>query len=157
MATILPTMVNQLNQNVAPRNPVCTFKHFNSCNPTKFYGNEGPTVLLQWFESIEGTFINVDCPENQKVRYATSVVQRRALTWWNGEKRNHGIEVALALPWDDVKTRITDEFCPCKEIHDAVLGSKPATLEEAIYLVAALTDNHVKAGTLSKKDAKKTL
>ncbi|KAI3777745.1 hypothetical protein L1987_47547 [Smallanthus sonchifolius] len=116
MATILPTMVNQLNQNVAPRNPACTFKHFNSCNPAKFYGNEGATGLLQWFESIDGTFINADCPENLKVRYATSVFQKRALTWWNGEKLNRGIEVALALPWADVKTLMTDEFCPRNEI-----------------------------------------
>ncbi|KAI3762059.1 hypothetical protein L1987_52482 [Smallanthus sonchifolius] len=202
-------MVNQLNQNVAPRNPACTFKHFNSCNPTKFYGNEGATGLLQWFESIEGTFINADCPENLKVRYATSVFQKRALTWWNGEKRNRGIEVALALPWADVKALMTDEFCPRNEvkkleaefwdlkqdsgeslayttrfhelsllvphmvtplsraiekyinglpmqIQDTVLGSNPATLEEAIRLAATLSDNHVKAGTLSKKGAKKT-
>ncbi|KAI3810687.1 hypothetical protein L1987_20309 [Smallanthus sonchifolius] len=30
----------------------CTFKHFNSCNPLKFYGTEGATGLLQWFESV---------------------------------------------------------------------------------------------------------
>ncbi|KAI3732573.1 hypothetical protein L1987_63779 [Smallanthus sonchifolius] len=162
MATILPTMVNQLNQNAAPRNPTCTFKHFNSCNPTKFYGNEGATGLLQWFESIEGTFINADCPENLKV--------------------------ALALPWVDVKTLMTDEFCPRNEvkkleaefwdlkqdsgeslayttrfhelsllIQDTVLGSNPATLEEAMRLAATLSDNHVKAGTLSKKGAKRNI
>ncbi|KAI3754607.1 hypothetical protein L1987_54394 [Smallanthus sonchifolius] len=181
MATILPTMVNQLNQNAAPRNP-----------------------------TIEGTFINAKCPENLKVRYATSVFQKRALTWWNGEKRNRGIEVALALPWADVKALMTDEFCPRNEvkkleaefwdlkqdsgesltytthfhelsllvphmvtslsraiekyinglpmqIQDTVLGSNPATLEEAIRLAATLSDNHVKAGTLSKKGAKKAI
>ncbi|KAI3798881.1 hypothetical protein L1987_34165 [Smallanthus sonchifolius] len=116
MATVLSSMVNQLNQNATPRNQVCTFKHFNSYNPTKFYGNEGTTGLLQWFESIEGTFKNADCPENLKVCYATSVIQKRTLTWWNGEKRNRGIEVALALPWADVKTLMTDEFCPRNEI-----------------------------------------
>ncbi|KAI3824328.1 hypothetical protein L1987_05786 [Smallanthus sonchifolius] len=126
------------------------------------------------------------------------------------ENRNRGIEVALALPWADVKTLMTDEFCPRNEIkkleaefwdlkqdsgeslayttrfhelsllvphmvtplsrsikkyinglpmqiQDTVLGSKPATLEEAIHLAAALSNNHVKAGTLSKKGAKKTL
>ncbi|KAI3695434.1 hypothetical protein L1987_78431 [Smallanthus sonchifolius] len=203
-------MVNQLNQNAAPRNPACTFKHFDSCNPTKFSRNEGAIGLLQWFESIEGTFINVDCPENLKVRYATSVFQNRALTWWNGEKRNRGIEVALALPWADVKALMTNEFCPRNEvkkleaefwdlkqdsgeslsyttlfhelsllmphmvtplsraiekyinglpmqIQDTLLGSNPSTLEEAIRLATTLSDNHVKAGTLSKKGAKKAI
>ncbi|KAI3813853.1 hypothetical protein L1987_18588 [Smallanthus sonchifolius] len=96
--------------------PQCTFKNFNSCNPTKFYGTEGATGLLQWFESIESTFLNSDCPDNLRVRYATSVFQKRALTWWNGGKRNRGIDVAMALPWDEVKRLMTEEFCPRNEM-----------------------------------------
>ncbi|KAI3704139.1 hypothetical protein L1987_74353 [Smallanthus sonchifolius] len=188
--------------------PRCTFKHFNSCNPLNFYGTEGATGLLQWFESIENTFLNSDCPDNLRVRHATSVLQKRALTWWNGEKRNRGIDVAMALPWDEVKRLMTEEFCPRNEvkkleaefwdlaqdsgenlvyitrfhelsllvshmvtplsrcikkyigelprqIQDTVLGRNPATLEDAIRLSATLTDNHVKAGTLTKKGSKK--
>ncbi|KAI3686167.1 hypothetical protein L1987_79840 [Smallanthus sonchifolius] len=186
----------------------CTFKHFNSYNPLKFFGTEGATGLLQWFESIENTFLNSDCPDNLRVRHATSVLQKRALTWWNGEKRNRGVDVAMALPWDEVKRLMTEEFCPRNEvkkleaefwdlaqdsgeslayttrfhelsllvphmvtplsrciekyigglprqIQDAVLGRNPATLEDAIRLSATLTDNHVKAGTLTKKGSKK--
>ncbi|KAI3797604.1 hypothetical protein L1987_32864 [Smallanthus sonchifolius] len=186
----------------------CTFKHFNSCNPLKFYGTEGATGLLQWFESIENTFLNSDCPDNLRVRHATSVLQKRALTWWNGEKRNRGVDVAMALPWDEVKRLMTEEFCPRNEvkkleaefwdlaqdsgenlayttrfhelsllvphvvtplsrcikkyigglprqIQDTVLGRNPTTLEDAIRLSATLTDNHVKAGTLTKKESKK--
>ncbi|KAI3815298.1 hypothetical protein L1987_14960 [Smallanthus sonchifolius] len=186
----------------------CTFKHFNSCNPLKFYGTEGATGLLQWFESIENTFLNSDCPDNLRVRHATSVLQKRALTWWNGEKRNRGVDIAMALPWDEVKRLMTEEFCPRNEvkkleaefwdlaqdsgeslayttrfhelsllvphmvtplscciekyigglprqIQDTVLGRNPATLKDAIRLSATLTDNHVKAGTLTKKGSKK--
>ncbi|KAI3821571.1 hypothetical protein L1987_09139 [Smallanthus sonchifolius] len=186
----------------------CTFKHFNSCNPLKFYGTEGATGLLQWFESIENTFLNSDCPDNLRVRHATSVLQKRALTWWNGEKRNRGVDVAVALPWDEVKRLMTEEICPRNEvkkleaefwdltqdsgenlayttrfhelsllvphmvtplsrciekyigglprqIQDTVIGRNPATLEDAIRLSATLTDNHVKAGTLTKKGTKK--
>ncbi|KAI3828867.1 hypothetical protein L1987_02977 [Smallanthus sonchifolius] len=188
--------------------PQCTFKHFNSCNPLKFYGNEGATGLLQWFESIESTFLNSDCPDNLRVRHATSVFQKRALTWWNGEKRTRGVDVAMALPWDELKRIMTEEFCPRNEmkkleaefwdlaqdsgeslayttrfhelsllvphmvtplsrciekyigglprqIQDTVVGGNPATLEDAIRLSATLTDNHVKAGTLTRKGAKK--
>ncbi|KAI3819779.1 hypothetical protein L1987_13629 [Smallanthus sonchifolius] len=186
----------------------CTFKHFNSCNPLKFYGTEGATGLLQWFESIENIFLNSDCPDNLRVRHATSVLQKQALTWWNGEKRNRGVDVAMALPWDEVKRLMTEEFCPRNEvkkleaefwdlaqdsgenlayttrfhelsllmphmvtplsrciekyigglprqIQDTVLGRNPETLEDAIRLSATLTDNHVKAGTLTKKGTKK--
>ncbi|KAI3760698.1 hypothetical protein L1987_51096 [Smallanthus sonchifolius] len=223
LAALLTQLVNQLTQannnnggtnNIANNGggganpPPCTFKHFNSCNPVKFYGTEGATCLLQWFESIESTFLNSDCPDNLRVRYATSVFQKRALTWWNGEKRNRGVDVTMALPWDEVKRLMTEEFCPRNEmkkleaefwdltqdsgeslayttrfhelsllvphmvtpltrgiekyicglpmkIQDTVLGRNPATLEDAIRLAATLTDNHVKAGTLTRKGAKK--
>ncbi|KAI3814155.1 hypothetical protein L1987_18902 [Smallanthus sonchifolius] len=163
----------------------CTFKHFNSCNPLKFYGTEGATGLLQWFESIENTFLNSDCPDNLRVRHATCVLQKRALTWWNGEKRNRGVDVAMALPWDEdlaqdigenlayttrfhelsllVPHMVTPLSCCIekyigglpRQIQDTVLGRNPATLEDAIRLSATLTDNHVKAGTLTKKGTKK--
>ncbi|KAD3069028.1 hypothetical protein E3N88_36908 [Mikania micrantha] len=127
VAVVLPTLVTQLNQaaNVNPAqnngngggaNPTCTFKHFNSCNPTKFIDSEGATGLLQWFESIESTFIHSDCPENLKVRYATCVFQKRALTWWNAEKRTRGSDAALTLTWSEVKQLMTDEFCPRNEM-----------------------------------------
>ncbi|KAI3821419.1 hypothetical protein L1987_08987 [Smallanthus sonchifolius] len=114
----------------------------------------------------------------------------------------------MALPWDEVKRLMTEEFCPRNEvkkleaefwdlaqdggeslayttpfhelsllvphmvtplsrciekyigglprqIQDTVLGRNPATLEDAIRLSATLTDNHVKAGTLTRKGTKK--
>ncbi|KAD3642175.1 hypothetical protein E3N88_31399 [Mikania micrantha] len=59
---------------------------------------------------------NFGCPDDLRVQYGTSVFQKRALTWWNGEKRNRGAEVALALTWDEVKTLMTEEFCPRNEM-----------------------------------------
>ncbi|KAI3812412.1 hypothetical protein L1987_17120 [Smallanthus sonchifolius] len=96
--------------------PYCTFKHFNSCNPTKFFGTEGATSLLQWFESMESTFLNSGCPDVLKVRYAASVFQKRALTWWNGGKRTRGNESAMSLSWDEMRRLMTDEFCPRNEM-----------------------------------------
>ncbi|KAD5803314.1 hypothetical protein E3N88_14674 [Mikania micrantha] len=124
MATVLPGLVNQLtqanrvqnNRNGEVANQICTFKHFNSCHPAKFLGSEGATGLLQWFESMESTFLHSDCSENLKVRYATSVFQKRALTWWNTEKRNRGAETAMALTWDEFKRLMTEEFCPRNEM-----------------------------------------
>ncbi|KAI3821252.1 hypothetical protein L1987_08815 [Smallanthus sonchifolius] len=225
LAALLTQLVNQITQANNNNNghasgsaatggggganpPQCTFKHFNSCNPLKFYGSKGATGLLQWFESIESTFLNSDCPDNLRTRHATSVFQKRALTWWNGEKRTRGVDVAMALPWDELKRIMTEEFCPRNEmkkleaefwdlaqdsgeslayttrfhelsllvphmvtplsrciekyigglprqIQDTVIGGNPATLEDAIRLSATLTDNHVKAGTLTRKGAKK--
>src|ERR1044071_4316974 len=43
------------------------------------------------------------------------------------------------------------------QIQDTVWGRNPATLEEAKHLAATLTNNHVKAGTLTRKGEKKTV
>ncbi|KAK1439863.1 hypothetical protein QVD17_05685 [Tagetes erecta] len=208
MAGILPGLVNQLNAANQNNQPRCSLKYFNSCGPTKFYGNEGATGLLQWFESMESTFTNCECPENLKVRYATSVLQKGALTWWNDEKRRLGEAAVTALTWAAFKTTMTNKYCPPSEIRklegefwalkqdsgenvayndrfsqlstlcpnmvtpdsrgieqyigglpmtiqDAVWGSKPATVGEAMTLAGRLTENHVQAGTLSRKGDKR--
>lgn len=215
IANVLPAMVTGLSQSLSNASATngsgvrtCTFKHFKSCDPVKYAGTEGATGLLQWFESIENTFINSECPNELRVRHATSMFHEQALTWWNAEKAKRGAEVALALPWDEVKELMVKKFCPRNEIRkleiefwdlkqeggdclayakrhqelsllvphlvtplsrnidkfisglpiqiqDAVYGSKSETLEDAISLAAQLSDNHVRAGTLTLKGTKK--
>ena len=96
MAAAFPNLIAQFNQANINQNAPCNFKSFNSAKPLKFSGTEGATGLLQWFESIENTFRHVQCPDNRKVEFASSVFQKRALTWWNGVMRDRGAEVALA-------------------------------------------------------------
>jgi len=126
MAAMMPNMFVQFNQAMNASgnssanedvNPTrCNFKYFNSCKPPTFSGDEGATGLLQWFEGMENTFIMSDCPNDRKVRYAASALQKRALTWWVGEKRNRGEEAAIALSWAEFKTIMTAEFCPRNEV-----------------------------------------
>ncbi|KAD7479093.1 hypothetical protein E3N88_02229 [Mikania micrantha] len=127
MAEVIPNMVIQLqhfnanqnnanNANLEVSNPPrCSFKHFNSCNPPKYNGSNRAAGLLQWYESMENTFLNSDCPDDLKVRYVAGTLQKRALTWWNNEKRTLG-EAATTLAWDQLKERITREFCPRNEV-----------------------------------------
>ena len=125
MATMIAGLLHEFNQNGShtgsntsdgSKTTKCTFKYFNSCNPTKFSGTQGATDLLQWFESMENTFVHTECPDNLRVRYATSVFQKRALTWWNGEKQNRGMDAALALTWEELKELMIQEFCPMSEL-----------------------------------------
>ncbi|KAJ0666882.1 putative nucleotidyltransferase, Ribonuclease H [Helianthus annuus] len=123
MAAILPTLVAQLNQANAGNNNInvnapapCSFKQFNSCNPIKYSGSEGATGLLQWFEGIESTFRHCQCPNNRKVEFASSVFQKRALTWWNGVMRDRGANVAMALTWEELRDLMRREFCPRNEM-----------------------------------------
>jgi hypothetical protein len=123
MATILPTLVTQLNQANATTNqrnktPHRNFKHFNSCHPPMFLGNKGTTGLLQWFESIGNTFTISDYPNELRVRYTGSVLQRRALAWWNGEKHTRGTNATLSLSWEEFEKILTEKFCPHNEIKE---------------------------------------
>ena len=123
MVAVLRTLVNQLNQNASSGasngstgSHHWNYKQFKACGPTKFSGSEGATGLLQWFESMENTFLHSECPDNLRVRHASSVLEKRALTWWNGEKQKCGSEVATALTWEEFKELMVKEFCPRSEI-----------------------------------------
>ena len=122
LAEMIPNIVAQVHETLNPtsrggaNSSRCTIKHFNSCNPPKFNGSEGATGLLQWYEGMENTFLNSDCPDDKRVQYATSVFQKRALTWWNGVKRTRGLESAMAMLWAEFKDLMRREFCPRNEV-----------------------------------------
>jgi hypothetical protein len=111
-----------LGQNMVPRNtgppppPHFSMKQFISCQPLKFSGKDGATALLQWFESMESTFMVSECPEYLQVRYATSVFTTRALTWWNGQKIILGLVAISEMGWLEFKVLMRREFCPANEI-----------------------------------------
>ncbi|KAJ0695638.1 putative transcription factor interactor and regulator CCHC(Zn) family [Helianthus annuus] len=115
MAAQFPNLFAQWNQANNNNNGTCNFKNFNSAKPLKFSGSEGATRLLQWFESIENSFRHVQCPDNRKVEFSSSVFQKRALTWWNGVMRDRGADVALAQTWAELRALMMREFCPRHE------------------------------------------
>ncbi|KAJ0955694.1 putative nucleotidyltransferase, Ribonuclease H [Helianthus annuus] len=115
MAAQFPNLFAQWNQANNNNNGTCKYKDFNSAKPLKFSGSEGATGLLQWFESIENTFRHVQCPDNRKVEFSSSVFQKRALTWCNGVMRDQGAEVALAQTWAELRALMMREFCPRHE------------------------------------------
>ena len=59
------------------------YKSFINAKPPSFGGSEGAAGLLQWLEKLESTFEMCGCPEGLKVRFASDIFTKRALTWWN--------------------------------------------------------------------------
>ncbi|KAM0046050.1 hypothetical protein Hdeb2414_s0009g00311381 [Helianthus debilis subsp. tardiflorus] len=53
---------------VQPKPVTFYYKHFASCHPKPFTGKGGVTAMLEWFDSIEVTFINSECPDELKDR-----------------------------------------------------------------------------------------
>nr|GFA00527.1 reverse transcriptase domain-containing protein [Tanacetum cinerariifolium] len=142
----------------APVARECSFIRFMKCDPTQFHGTEGVVRLVRWFKKMENTFNISECAEGKKVKFTTSTLYGRALTWWNSQVATLGREVANERPWTEVKQMMTDEFCPTEEkkvelyikrlpeiIKGETTSSKPATLNEAVCMAHALMESKIQA------------
>ncbi|KAJ0795696.1 putative retrotransposon gag domain-containing protein [Helianthus annuus] len=94
---------------------VFSFKQFKACGPKEFTGEDGPTAMFQWFDSVEVTLHQSGCPENLRTLNATGVFQSRALDWWTAERNKRGNDAAYELTWEELKAIMMDEFCPPHE------------------------------------------
>ena len=64
---------------------------------------KGDVGLLSWIESMEVVLRISKCSNDDKVEYATCLLQGRALTWWNTQLQIRGREAALLLTWEEFK------------------------------------------------------
>nr|XP_043639205.1 uncharacterized protein LOC122610273 [Erigeron canadensis] len=88
------------------------YKTFTSCNPKEFYGTEGPVGLLSWFQSMEAVLNIIDCTPADRVKFAASKLQGRALTWWNLQVTTRSVATMNALTWEQFKEEMKREYCP---------------------------------------------
>ncbi|GKB79500.1 putative reverse transcriptase domain-containing protein [Tanacetum coccineum] len=86
--------------------------------PRIFFGTEGAVGLLTWFESIELVLHITKCPAESQVESASSMLQGRALTWWNTLVQTRGRAAAIAQPWEDFKKPLMEEYYPNDEIQN---------------------------------------
>ncbi|GJZ57051.1 putative reverse transcriptase domain-containing protein [Tanacetum coccineum] len=94
----------------------CSYKTFTNGKPHSFSGTEGVVRLKRWFEKIEQGFKICKCTEEDKVMFAASTFEGRALTWWNGNVHTLGLVNANRIPWTEFKTMMTTEYYPGIEI-----------------------------------------
>ncbi|GKB72790.1 putative reverse transcriptase domain-containing protein [Tanacetum coccineum] len=94
----------------------CSHKTFMNGKPHTFNGTEGVVGLRRWIEKVEQVFETCKCAEEDKVMFAASTFEGRALTWWNGNVHTLGLVNANHIPWTEFKTMMTTEYCPATEI-----------------------------------------
>ena len=124
LAAVIPSMMTQIATNMRQEGTSGgnqnshdqSLKTFLNAKPTNFYGDEGATGLLQWFEKMEVTFDIANTPENLKVRYAASTFLKHALTWWNDEVRTRTRETILTMTWNEFKEVLTKKYVPRNEL-----------------------------------------
>nr|GFC72281.1 hypothetical protein [Tanacetum cinerariifolium] len=76
--------ITQANAKGSSKANGCSHKTFMSGKPHPFNSTEGVVGLTRWIEKVEQVFRTCKCVEEDKVMYAASTFEGRALTWWNG-------------------------------------------------------------------------
>ncbi|GJU82933.1 hypothetical protein Tco_1285298 [Tanacetum coccineum] len=121
--TALPNLLTQLVQalggnrtNQREGTPSYSIKTFRASGANEFFGTEGAVGLLTWFESTESVLHITKYPAESQVEFAASMLQGRALTWWNTLVQTRGWAAAIAQPWEDFKKLLMEEYCPDDEV-----------------------------------------
>nr|GFA18396.1 hypothetical protein [Tanacetum cinerariifolium] len=127
---------NRVNQREAT--PSCSIKTFRASGAKEIFRTEGAVGLLTWFESIEDVLYITKCPVESQVEFVSSMLQGRALTWWNTLVQTRGRAVAIALSWEDFKKLLMEEYC----LDD----------EGAMSMANRLTTDGIKDGIFKKKE-----
>nr|GFA28091.1 hypothetical protein [Tanacetum cinerariifolium] len=76
----------------------------------------GIVGLRRWIKKVEQVFEICTCAKEDKVMFAASTFEGRALTWWNGNVHTLGLVNANRIPCTKFKSMMTTEYCPSTEI-----------------------------------------
>ncbi|GJX93457.1 putative reverse transcriptase domain-containing protein [Tanacetum coccineum] len=124
-------------------------------------GNNGNAEELRWIEKVEQVFETGKCAEEDKVMFAASTFEGRALTWWNGQSsvqsdfergddieayNNHFHELALMCPeLVPTKRKKIEKYVRGfpERIKGNITSSKPVTLHDAINMARELVEQSV--------------
>ncbi|GJW08303.1 hypothetical protein Tco_1570726 [Tanacetum coccineum] len=139
-------------------------------------GKGGDVVLTSWIEKIESVHDMSGCSVDQKVKYTAGSFVGKALTWWNSQIRTLNREVAVSMSWSDFKAghaTYTDRFHELArlvphlvtpesrmikryvyglalQIRWMVAATEPKTIQKAVQISGALTDEAVRNRSIKK-------
>nr|GFB84806.1 hypothetical protein [Tanacetum cinerariifolium] len=126
---------------------------------------------------IEAVLHITKCPAERQVKFASSMLQGRVLTWRNTLVQTRGRAAAIAQSWEDFKKLLMEEYCPddeveklvphmvtpesqrvnryiwglAPEIKEHVTSSQPTTIQGAVGMANRLTTDGIKDGIFKKK------
>ncbi|GJX15082.1 putative reverse transcriptase domain-containing protein [Tanacetum coccineum] len=94
----------------------CSHKTFMNGKPHSFNGTEGVVGLRRWIEKVEQVFEICKCAEEDKVMFAASTFEGRALTWWNGNVHTLGLVNANRDDIEAYSNRFHELVLMCPEL-----------------------------------------
>ncbi|GJT44949.1 putative reverse transcriptase domain-containing protein [Tanacetum coccineum] len=147
----------------------CSYKEFLACNPKEYDGKGGAVVLTRWIEKMEFVHDMSGCSIDQKVKYtAGSFVVMRCKSWnlscgitpWSGlaiayTDRFHEwarLVPHLVTPESRMIERYAYGLGP--QIRGMVAETEPKTIQKAMQISGALTDEAVRNGSIKEVEKK---
>ncbi|GJT11056.1 putative reverse transcriptase domain-containing protein [Tanacetum coccineum] len=130
----------------------CSYKEFLACNPKEYDGKGGDVVLTRWIEKMENVQDMIGCSNYQKVKYTAGSFVGKALTWWNSQICTLSREVVEFELWNHAMVgaghaAYTDKF---HKLARMVAATEPKTIQKAVQISGALTDETVRNGSIKK-------
>ncbi|GJV54755.1 putative reverse transcriptase domain-containing protein [Tanacetum coccineum] len=146
----------------------CSHKTFMNGKPHSFNGTEGVVSITYWIEKVEQVFEICKCAKEDKVMFAASTFEGRALIWWNGNVHTLGLVNANRDDIEVYSNRFHELVLMCPELvstekkkiekyihgfHERIKGnltsSKPTTLHDAINMARELVEQAVQGETVA--------
>ncbi|GKD48507.1 hypothetical protein Tco_1277483, partial [Tanacetum coccineum] len=150
----------------------CSYKEFLAYNPKKYDGKGGSVVLTRWIEKMENVHDMSGYSIDQKVKYTAGSFVGKALTWLNSQictlsrEVNHVMVEAGHAVYTDrfhklarlVPHLVTPEsmmieryvYGLAPQIHRMVIATDPKTMQKAVQISSALTDEAVRNRSIKK-------
>ncbi|GJX43408.1 putative reverse transcriptase domain-containing protein [Tanacetum coccineum] len=138
----------------------CSYKEFLACNPKKYDGKRGVVVLTRWIEKMESVQDMSGCSIDQRVEYTAGSFMGRTELW------NHAMVGADHAAYTDrfhelarlVPHLVTPKSRKIKryvyglapQIRGMVAATEPKTMQKAVQISGALTDEAVRNGSIKK-------
>ncbi|GJU33748.1 putative reverse transcriptase domain-containing protein [Tanacetum coccineum] len=153
----------------------CSYKEFLACNPKEYNGKGGVVVLTQWIEKMESVHDMSGYSIDQKVKYTAGllwfmliqefcpsyVMQKLESELWNHAMveaghaaytdRFHEL-VRLVPHLVTLESRMIKRYVYglASQIHGMVAAMEPKTIQKAVQISSALTDEAVRNGSIKK-------
>ncbi|GJX71679.1 putative reverse transcriptase domain-containing protein, partial [Tanacetum coccineum] len=155
-----PTIAEPLTRHASSG---CSYKEFLACNPKEYDGKGGVAVLTRWIEKMESVHDMSGCRINQKVKYTAGLFVGKALTWWNSQIRTlsrHEMQKLESELWNHAMVgaghaAYTDRFHELARLVPHLVTpetTEPKTIQKAMQISGALTDEAVRNGSIKKEE-----
>ena len=74
---------------------------FQKLKPPVFHGTSNPLEAEDWIIAMEKAFQAMDCTDNERVAFATYMLQSSAFEWWDAHRKSY--EQCIQVTWKLLK------------------------------------------------------